>query len=177
MRTTRVFLLATALLAAATLAAGAAAPVSGNAGVELFSGNLCATAQKSALSKLKVSNSCVQSRSAKVRSTPLGSVWSVTYMARWGPLGTISAPTHHVVFEVIQVQGSAAAIALYAKSFRAEVLANGVPVKLKPLTTEAGDTAACHNPPTGDCTQASVMAIIGHYGVIGSYYGPTELVG
>jgi hypothetical protein len=101
----------------------------------------------------------------------------VTYQARWGSLGTISAPTYHATVGVIHVEGSAAAIAVYAKAFRAEVLANGSPVKLKPYTTEAGDTASCHNPPTSDCTQASVMALAGHYGVVGAYYGPAKFVG
>jgi hypothetical protein len=168
------FLTSMSLVAAAAFAGTAALPVSGNAGAELFSGNLCATASTGALSGLKVSGSCVQSASTKVRSTPFGSVRVVTHMARWG---SFSAPTHHVTVAVIHVQGSAAAIAVYAKAFRAEVLANGIPVRLKPLTTEAGDTAACHNPPNDDCTRAEVMAIAGQYGVIGSYYGPARFVG
>jgi hypothetical protein len=177
MNTPRVVLLASASLVAAAFTAAAALPGSGNAEAKLFSGNLCATASTGALSELKVSGSCVQSRSAKVRSTPLGSVRVVTYQARWGSFGTISAPTHHVTVGVIRVQGSAAAIALYAKAFRAQVLGNGSPVRLKPLTTEAGDTAACHNPPTGDCTRAEVMAMVGPYGLVGAYYGPAKFVG
>jgi hypothetical protein len=177
MNTPRIVLLASASLVAAAFTATAALPVSGNAAAKLFSGNLCATASTGALSELKVSGPCVRSLSAKVRSTPFGSVRVVTYQARWGSFGTISAPTHHVTFGVIHVQGSAAALAVYAKAFRAQVIANGSPVRLKPYTTEAGDTAACHNPPTGDCTQAEVMALVGHYGVVGTYYGPAQFVG
>jgi hypothetical protein len=164
-------------LVAAGFAATAARPVSGSARAQLFSGNLCATASTGALSSLKVSGGCVQSRSAKVRLTPLGAVRVVTYQARWGPFGTISAPAHHVTVAVIHVQGSAAALAFYAKAFRGEVLANGIPVRVKPLTTEVGDTSACHNPPIGDCTRTEVMAIAGHYGVIGVYEGPAKFVG
>jgi hypothetical protein len=177
MSTARIVLLVSASLVAAAVTAIAALPVSGNAGATLFSGNLCATASTGALSNLKVSGACVQSRSAKVRSTPFGSVRVVTYQARWGSLGTISAPTHHVTVGVIHVQGSTAAIAVAAKAFRAEVLGNGILVRSRPLTTEAGDTAACHNPPTGDCTRAEVMAIVGQWGLVGSYYGPAKFVG
>jgi hypothetical protein len=178
MSTARILLVASvSFVAAAALAAPAALPVPGDAAAKLFSGNLCATASKAALNELKIAGPCVQIVSAKVRSTPLGPVRVMTYQARWGTLGTISAPTHHVTFAVFHVQGSAAAIALYAKAFRAKVLANGITVRLKPLTTEAGDTAACHNPPIGDCTQAEVMAIAGQYGVIGTYYGPAKFVG
>jgi hypothetical protein len=177
MKTARIVLLASASLVAAAVTAIAALPVSGNAGATLFSGNLCATASTGALSNLKISGRCVQSRSVKVRSTPLGSVRVVTYQARWGSLGTISEPTYHVTVGLIHLQGSAAAIAVAAKAFRAQVLGNGIPVRSRPLTTEAGDTVACHNPPTGDCTQASVMAIAGHWGLVGSYYGPAKFVG
>jgi hypothetical protein len=177
MSTARIFVLTSVSVAAAVLVATAALPAAGTAGARLFSGNLCATASKGALHELKVAGSCVQSRSEKVRATPLGSVRVTTYQARWGSLGTISAPTPHVTVAVFHVQGSAAALAIYAKSFRAQVLANGSPVRLKPLTTEAGDTDACHNPPTGDCTRAEVMAIAGQYGVVGVYYGPAKFVG
>jgi hypothetical protein len=172
--TARFLVLATTSLLAAF--AAAALPGSGNAGAKAFSGNLCATASKGALSTLKISGPCAQSRSTKVRSTPFGSVRVVTYTATWGPHGSISAPTSHVSFGVIHVDGSASAIAFYAKSFRAEVLANGVPVKMKPLTTEAGDTVTCHNPPIDDCTRAEMMALVGHWGVIGAYYGPAKFI-
>src|SRR4051812_928841 len=149
MSTARILVPASLSLVAAAIAATVALAASEGAGAERFSGNLCATASAGALSKLKVSGPCAQSSSAKVRSTPLGSVRVVTYTAKWGSPGTISAPTHHVTFGVIHVTGSAAAIAFYAKSFRAEVMNNGYPVTIKPvLMTVVGDTAACHNPPT-----------------------------
>jgi hypothetical protein len=151
---------------------------SGNAGVKLFNGNLCATASKGALAKLKVAGPCVSSKpDTKVQSTPLGSIRTVTYQARWGSFGTISAPTHHASAEVIYVQGSAAAVAYLQKAFRGEVLANGAPVSMNPLTTEAGDTAACKNPPIDDCTKGEVMAMVGQYGLIVEYYGPAKFIG
>jgi hypothetical protein len=173
--TARFLLLASTSLVVAALAA-ALLPVSGSAGAKAFSGNLCATASKGALSALKISGPCHQSRSTKVRATPFGSVRVTTYTAAWGPHGSISAPTSHVSFAVIHVDGAAAALAFYAKSFRTEVLANGIPVKMNPLTTEAGDTVTCHNPPIDDCTRAEMMALVGHYGVIGVYYGPAKFV-
>jgi hypothetical protein len=170
MSTTRI------LLFAAGCAAAAALPVSGSAQVKAFNGNLCTTASKAALNQLKVSGPCVHSTTSKVNSTPVGSVRSVIYQARWGSLGTLEAPTHHVTAEVIDVRGSAAAVAYAAKFFRGEVLSNGIPVATKPLTTEIGDTAACHNPPTGDCTKAEVMAIVGQRGLIVVYHGPAKFV-
>jgi len=176
MGTARTFLLS-ALAIAAALAA-TPAQVSGSAGGNRFGGNLCAIASASALRDLKISGPCVRRTTvSKAQSTPYGTVRSVTYQAYWGTFGSISAPTYHAAFTVIHVQGSAAAVAYLKARFRSEVLGNGAPVRLKPLMTEAGDTAACHNPPIDDCTQAEVMAIVGQYGVVGTYYGPAKFVG
>ena len=91
MSTSRILLLVSFSLVAAAFAATAALPGSGNAAAKLFSGNLCATASTSALSALQISGPCVQNRSVKVRATPLGPVRVVTYQARWGSLGSVSA--------------------------------------------------------------------------------------
>jgi hypothetical protein len=163
-----------AALAAAVILLPAA---SGDAGAMLFNGKLCATASKEALYELKITGPCISSKDVKVQSTPLGSVRTVTYQARWGSFGSVSAPKSSATAAVIYVQGPAAAVAIAQNYFRSEVLANGQTVRLNPLTTEAGDTAACHNPPIDDCTKGEVMAIVGQYGVIVEYQGPAKFLG
>ena len=151
--------------------------MSGSTGKNRFGGNLCKVASTSALSDLHISGGCYRSTSVKTRATPYGPLQTVTYQARWGAFGSVSAPTHHASVAVVRVDGPDAVLAYYAQSFRGEVLANGELVGTKPLMTEAGDTQSCHNPPIDDCTHAEVMAIVAHYGVIGTYYGPAKFIG
>jgi hypothetical protein len=109
-----------------------------------------------------------------VQSTPLGSVRTVAYAARVGPYGSISDPKAHLLIKAIYVQGSAAAVAYAQKGWRAEVLQNGILISSRPFATEYGDTVACHNPPTGDCTKAEILGLVGQYGVTIIYDAPTE---
>lgn len=170
MTTRRVLVLAVALVA------GAALPVPGGAEASHLGGNLCTSVSKAALAELKIPGPCVQVRTNKAVSTPLGLVHEWAYQARWGSSGSVSAPTHHLTVGMIRIEGSAAALAYAAKSFRGHVLANGALVKLNPLTTVSGDTYACHNPPTADCTSFEGMALAGDYGVTVIYKGPAKFV-
>jgi len=108
-----------------------------------------------------------------VQSTPLGSVRTVSYTARWG-----SGGAHTLYVGAVYVHGSAAAVAYARNYFRQEVLANGILFRNKPLASESGDTYSCHNPPISDCTKGEIMALVGHYGVTMALdYGPAKLIG
>jgi hypothetical protein len=154
-----------------------ASSTSASPGTAWFSGNLCAGVPAGSLAVLKISGPCVvvQKGSVRVRSTPLGSLRSVAYSARAGQYGSISDPKAHLSIQAINVQGSAAAVAYLRKGWRAEVLKNGILFSSKPLATESGDTFSCHNPPTGDCTEAEILGLVGQYAVTIGYEAPTEL--
>ena len=168
--------LAVLSLAALAVAGTLARSGSGSTEAARFSGNLCATVSKAALSELKVPGPCVQATTHRVQPTPLGAVQETVYQARWGSLGSISAPTHHIEVGLIHLEGSGAALAFAAKYFRGKVLSNGALVRSKPLTSAYGDTNACHNPPTGDCASWEVMALAGHYGLTLTYKGSAKFV-
>lgn len=165
-------------LAVAAVAAVLVVPsTTASTGKTVFSGNLCAAVPAGALAALKISAPCVKQKPlARVQSTPLGSVRTVTYVAGWGSSGSISNPKATLSIEAIYVHGSAAAVAYAQKAWRAEVLGNGSPVSLQPLATEYADTAACHNPPIDDCTKAKVLALVGQYGVTIGYYAPALFI-
>jgi hypothetical protein len=148
-----------------------------SSGRAAFSGNLCATVSAGSLAALKISGPClvVAKGAVRVQSTPLGSVRTVRYAARAGSRGSISAPKGQLLMTAIHVQGSADAVAYAQKNWRLQVLSNGDLVSSKPLATEVGDTVACHNPPTGDCTKAEILGLVGQYGVTIVYYAPTKL--
>jgi hypothetical protein len=148
-----------------------------SAGRTGFSGNLCAAVPAGALKALKISAPCVRQKPlTHVQSTAFGSVRSVTYLAHWRSGGTFANPKPNLSIEVIDVSGSAAAVAYLGKAWRLQVLANGIPVSLHPLATESGDTATCHNPPTGDCTEAELLALVGQYAVTIEYFAPAKFI-
>jgi hypothetical protein len=149
------------------------------AGTKAFTGDLCSTLSASTIAAppLNISGTCVRGRTKTYEvSTPLGSIRTVSYWARWGSPISISAPKSTLSIGVTYASGSSAAIAYVQQHFRGEVLANGTPFSAKPLATDAEETTACHNPPTGDCTRGEIMALVRHYGVTIAYAGPTDSV-
>jgi hypothetical protein len=131
---------------AAGIAAALVGPASG--GKAGLSGNLCTTVPKGALVALKVTAPCInQKPHVSVQATPLGSVRTVAYRARWGTDGgTVSQPRTYFAAQAIYVQGASAAVAYAQKHFRAEVLAHGIPISSHPLATEDAETAALPQP-------------------------------
>src|SRR5437016_1587813 len=95
-----------------------------SSGTAAFSGNLCAIMPAGSLAVLKLTEPCEvkQKGSVRVQSTPLGSVRTVAYAARVGPIGSVSDPKAYLQIKAISVQGSAAAVAYAQKGWRAEVL-------------------------------------------------------
>jgi len=148
---------------------------SASGGTLTFSGNLCTTVSKAALAALKVTAPCVSSKpNARVQATPLGSIRTVEYRAVWRKSG--SQPQPYFAAQAIYVHGSAAAVAYAKKHWRAEVINSGTPVSLQPLAYESAETANCHNPPTGDCTKAEILGLVGQYAVTLHYGGPAPYV-
>jgi hypothetical protein len=161
---------------AAGIAAALVGPASG--GKAGLSGNLCTTVPKGALVALKVTAPCINQKPlVSVQATPLGSVRTVAYRARWGTGGgTVSQPRTYFAAQAIYVQGASAAVAYAQKHFRAEVLAHGIPISSHPLATEDAETAACHNPPIDDCTKATILALVGQYGLSVYFGGPAPFL-
>jgi hypothetical protein len=157
-------LAATALAATALAASGAAparplAAVSGRA----FAGHLCRIVTAAELAAAHVTASCNgDKRFSRSTKTPLGSVTTETFSASWGKPSR-SGPSHEVTVTVTRVKASAAAIAYGLKKLRLEILGNGALVSVGSVASIDGKTSSCVNPPTEDCTDSLLEAIVKKY--------------
>jgi hypothetical protein len=74
-----------------------------------------------------------------------------------------SGPSHEVTVTVTRVKASAAAIAYGLKKLRLEILGNGALVNVGSVASIDGKTSSCVNPPTEDCTDSLLEAIVKKY--------------
>ena len=159
-----------AALGSVAIAAGAAAPASASARPakapkKPSSLNVCAIPSTAQLAEAEIDEPCQEAKTARapVRKSPLGgSAGSVEYGARWG--GETGAPLHSMTILVIHALGSGKALEFFKKKLRLMVLENGLPVSVSKGTASfSGETSSCTNPPTGDCTHGTFLAIAGSW--------------
>jgi hypothetical protein len=144
---------------AALVTSASAANVTATAS-RAFGGNPCNLVSASQVSVVHINAPCIRAGTVRMQiHTPLGSVRTASYKARWGGID------HSLTLVVHHLQGSAAAVAEALKYWRGAVLGNGALFSGKPLGSELLETFACVNPPTEDCTTGKIYALVGHYTV------------
>jgi hypothetical protein len=123
--------------------------------------NICALPSASELMAAQIVGPCRKGKTSvqAPRHSPLGGTsGSVLYKGAWGsPTG----PSHSLTVIVMHLTGSGKALALAEQIFRGRVLAHGAHVALGKgaFSSTYSETFACPNPPTGDCTNGSFLAI------------------
>lgn len=159
-----------AALGSIAIAAGAAAPASAaarpaKAPKKPFSLNVCGIPSTAQLGQAEIDEPCheVKTARAPVKKSPLGgSAGSVEYGARWG--AETGAPLHSLSILVIHALGSGKALQFFQKKLRQQVIENGLPVSVSKGTASfSGETSSCSNPPTGDCTHGTFLALAGSW--------------
>lgn len=150
----------TAGVVLAACATADARPV-GGAKKRVFAGHLCSIVTAAELTAAHISAPCNgDKRRTRTIATPLGSVTTETFSATWGHPAAIP---HELSVAVGRVRGSAAAIAYGRTRLRREIIGKGVPVGLGSVSSLESSTSSCVNPPTEDCTNADLDAIVGNY--------------
>ena len=115
------------------------------------------------VSALHISDPCVQHSPITYTSrTPAGAFSSQQWIAQWGKPGSTDVD-HSLFVTVGKVQASGAALAIFQKETRAEVLARGAPVVVGDLASLDIEDLGCRNPPTNDCVHANLEVIAGQY--------------
>ena len=154
--------LAAAAVAMSAGAGPAAAGTSASKHKKAFHGNLCAAVTGPELVAAHVSGPCVQRRPVTLTlRTPLGTYTTERFTAQWGDLK--AEPANFVSVTVTRLRGNATAIKFIQKRFRLEVLGNGEPVHVGSPGSVNAETLSCANAPTGDCTDANLLAVVGPY--------------
>jgi hypothetical protein len=134
--------------------------------------HLCKWAAGSA-STLELEGGCHEGHARpKNHSTPLGSVTSSLYTAKWGVATVDSEPHHLLSISLAHLTGSSAAIAYVKSRARLKIINNGLVVNSKGVTASwSHDTSSCKNPPTGDCTNSDFEGLKGAWEVIVNVVG------
>ena len=152
-------------LAATVLAAYGTAPACprATASRRAFAGHLCSIVTAAELAAAHVTVSCNgDKRFSRTRKTLLGTVTTETFSATWGKPSRIEL-SHELTVAVGRVRGSAAAIAYGRKELRLEILGHWGPVSVGSVASIYSDTSSCVNPPTEDCTDSTLEAIVKNY--------------
>jgi hypothetical protein len=124
-------------------------------------------------STLELEGGCHESHARpKTHSTPLGTVTSSQYTAKWG-VATVDPGPHHLLgISLVHLTGSNAAIAYVKKRARLKILGNGLVVASKGVIASWSHvTVSCKNPPTGDCTNSDFEGLKGTWEVIVNVVG------
>jgi hypothetical protein len=154
------------------MAAGASAPASAAARSarthkKPFSLNVCAIPSSGELAAAEISAPCHESKTLRTpvrKSRVGGTAGSVQYGAHWSASATALAPSHSLSIIVIHELGSGRGVEIFRKEFRLKVIGHGLEVSVrKGRASEVGETSSCVNPPTGDCTFATFLAISGDW--------------
>ncbi len=133
---------------------------------------LCKWAAGSAAT-LELEGGCHEAHARpRTHSSPLGSVTSAFYTAKWGVPPVGSGPHHLLSVSLVHLTGSSAAIAYVRKRARLKILGNGLVVASKGVIASwSHETVSCKNPPTGDCTTSDFEGLKGTWEVIVNVVG------
>jgi hypothetical protein len=124
-----------------------------------FPKSLCSAPSAGELTAARISGGCTHLKTTHhVTHTPLGPLQNDVLTAHWGH--TISGVGHALRISVAKFSGSSAALAEGRKKLRLEILGEGYPVGVGSTSEWHGDTASCANPPSHDCTESVVTAIV-----------------
>jgi hypothetical protein len=126
-----------------------------------FSLNICALPSPGELAAAQIEAPCHKGKTTTIapKHSPLGgTVGSVLYEAAWG---TQTGPSHSLTVLVTHLLGSGKGLAFSEHIFKLRVLSNGKPLAVgkRNYASDAAETSACVNPPTGDCTRGTFLAI------------------
>jgi hypothetical protein len=128
-----------------------------------FSGNVCHLPSGAQLTAAHISGACTKVRTRTETShTRLGTLTQTKFAAHWGFLPTTGAG-HVLTIGVTRVTGDHALLVAARARFRSRTLSEGVPVGIGSVSEWHGETAACLNPPSEDCTTVHVSALVGNY--------------
>ena len=148
-----------ALAVSIAIAGLAALAVPGSA-LARFRGNLCSVVTSGEVAAVHISAPCHKLRPVTATAhSPLGTVTNTQYESTWGGGGSLGR-THYLVIHIGTVSGSRGIVSFELKRFRTQIIRNGAPVGVGSVSSEHGDTASCENPPSGDCTTATLEAIV-----------------
>ena len=149
---------------AATLAA-AVLPGAASAKAH-FKGNVCSLVSAGELAAANIpSPACTKGKPIikAAKPTRLGGTYGASeWGAHWG-VREVGSPIHHLVVTVFKIYGSGASLAKAHERLRQEVLTYGLPIALGNRAAFYGESAGCTNPPTNDCTDDGVKALVGSY--------------
>jgi hypothetical protein len=133
-----------------------------------FAGNICATVTPGEVSAASVDEPCTRVKTIKRPPKPVpilgGSYGYVRYGARWGDPG--GEPARALRIRVTKVEGSGRVLALDKREWRKAILTKGKHVNVGSIGSVQTETTPCVNPPTGDCTEATLLAVVGNYQIM-----------
>jgi hypothetical protein len=126
-----------------------------------FTGNVCKLPTGSEIGAAHVTGGCARKRSTHTFPTPLGSLTEEAFFGYWGAHS--GEPLHSLTVSVTRVRGSAAALAAGRSKLRLQIIGEGAPVGIGSVSSWHGSTSSCVNPPTDDCTEVQVSAIVKNF--------------
>ncbi len=133
-----------------------------------FKGNVCSLVSAGELAAAHIPGpACTKGKPIikAAKPTPLGGTYGASeWGAHWG-VHEGGSPIHYLVVTVFKIYGSGASLAKAHARLRHQVLAYGHPIGVGKPGAFFGESATCSNPPTDDCTNDSVKALVGSYEV------------